>query len=103
MRYIAILWRLCLLFAVANAQGNAVDGCPKNEVACHDVMNGSQCLAQIVNDNNPPISAQALAKCVQHEGTASNLTGSTKLCRCPGCHTPAINAAISKYFPAPCS
>ncbi|KAK1749384.1 hypothetical protein QBC47DRAFT_311961 [Echria macrotheca] len=105
---------------------NTIDKCPKTEVACQDVINGSQCLAQIVMDNNPAISAESLAKCVQHEGTASNLPGATKvrlctqlayihqhvanksplpaqLCLCPGCHTPLLNAAISKYFPPPCT
>lgn len=79
MRILIILQRLCLLFAMANAQEHEVDKCPKDEIACHDVMNGSQCLAQIVMDNNPPISADALVKCVQHEGTASNLPGATKV------------------------
>ncbi|KAK0612176.1 hypothetical protein B0T14DRAFT_342344 [Immersiella caudata] len=79
MRVMLILWRLCLFLAAASAQEAKADGCPKDEVACHDVMNGSQCLAQVVNDNRPPISAEALASCVQHEGTASNLPGAQKV------------------------
>jgi hypothetical protein len=79
MRVVVLLWRLCLFFVAATAQEATADGCPKNEIACHDVMNGSQCLAQIVMDNRPPISAEALAKCVEHEGTASNLPGATKV------------------------
>ncbi|KAK4443542.1 hypothetical protein QBC34DRAFT_310823 [Podospora aff. communis PSN243] len=79
MHVVLLLWRLCLFFVAAAAQEAQVDGCPKNEVACHDVMNGSQCLAQVVMDNRPPLSAEALAKCVEHEGTASNLPGATKV------------------------
>lgn len=67
---------LVVWLGTASAQ-EVHDGCPKNEIACHDVMNGSQCLAQAVDNNRTP-TADALVKCVEHEGTASNLPGATK-------------------------
>ncbi|KAH7120795.1 hypothetical protein B0J11DRAFT_49066 [Dendryphion nanum] len=79
------------------------DKCPKNEFACLDVMNGSQCIEQIIIEKLRPLTKESLAKCVEHEGTATNYPASTKYCRCPGCHTPAINAVLEELYPAPCA
>ncbi|KAK3360348.1 hypothetical protein B0T25DRAFT_565250 [Lasiosphaeria hispida] len=93
---------LCLGLTGVSAQG-VQDACPKNEIACHDVMNSSQCIEQIILERLSPLSKAALVKCVEHEGTASNLPGASKLCRCPGCHTTAINTVLAEMFPPPCS
>jgi hypothetical protein len=54
-----------------------VDQCPHTELACHDIMNSSQCIAQVAL--NEPVSKEAMIKCVEHEGTASTLPGAAKV------------------------
>ncbi|KAK0717770.1 hypothetical protein B0T26DRAFT_645189 [Lasiosphaeria miniovina] len=72
---------LCLALAsTGTAQEGAKDGCPKDEIACHDIINGSQCLEQLIIEHNAPLTKEAMIKCVVHEGTASSLPGGTKVC-----------------------
>lgn len=114
---------LCLaLLGITVTAQTVVDGCPKNELACHDIMNSSQCIEQIILENSAPLTKENLVKCVEHEGTASNLPGGTKvssvaagfeldekltsvlqLCRCSGCHTEQLNTVIRQMFPPPCA
>ncbi|KAK0719489.1 hypothetical protein B0H67DRAFT_486577 [Lasiosphaeris hirsuta] len=42
-------------------------------------MNSSQCIEQIILEHLSPLSKEALIKCVEHEGTASNLPGASKV------------------------
>ncbi|KAK4213400.1 hypothetical protein QBC37DRAFT_400589 [Rhypophila decipiens] len=88
---------LFALVAIVNAQA-AVDKCPKDEIACLDIINSSQCIANVIIDGRPPLTKANLAMCVEHEGTASSLPGAEKFCRCTGCHTAQINEAIIKTF-----
>jgi hypothetical protein len=71
---------IILSFALVGASTlNTSDGCPKNEYACLDVMNSSQCLAQLILDGRAPVTAKAMVKCVETEGPASSLTGAAKV------------------------
>lgn len=97
------------------------DLCPKNEYACLDVINSSQCLAQVVIQKLSPLTKENMIKCIEYAGVASSRPPAQKVpsipnrsrakeanyaiqfCRCPGCHTEPINAAIRELFPAPCS
>lgn len=56
-----------------------VEKCSAKDLACHDLMNSSQCIAQVV-DNKSRSMKEALVKCVMHEGTASPLSGEAKVC-----------------------
>ncbi|OAL47432.1 hypothetical protein IQ07DRAFT_589643 [Pyrenochaeta sp. DS3sAY3a] len=94
---------LLLLTPSTLAQTTPADGCPKDEYACIDVMNSSQCIEQLVIEKLAPVTKEALAKCVEYTGTVTNIPGASKLCRCPGCHTAPINAAIAELFPPPCA
>ncbi|KAK4221359.1 hypothetical protein QBC38DRAFT_377270 [Podospora fimiseda] len=69
-----------LTLAGATTQNSQQDGCPGTELACHDIMNSSQCIANVV-DNRVGNPREALIECVVHEGTASNLPGASKVCR----------------------
>jgi type IV secretory pathway VirB10-like protein len=56
--------------------------CPDTELACHDIMNSSQCISQaVLESGNAPVSVtkEAMIKCVEHEGTASDLPGAVKV------------------------
>jgi len=66
------------LVTLVNGQ-TLVDNCPKDEIACLDIINGSQCLAQTVIDGRPQLTKANLIKCIEHEGTASNLPGAEKV------------------------
>jgi len=81
MRLILKLLCLALLGMTVSvtAQTVVVDGCPKNELACHDIMNSSQCIEQLILENSAPLTKENLVKCVEHEGTASTLPGGTKV------------------------
>ncbi|KAK5654886.1 hypothetical protein OQA88_6924 [Cercophora sp. LCS_1] len=70
------LLALCLALVGVNAQ--AAEKCSAKDLACHDIMNSSQCIAQVV-DNKARLTKEALIKCVEHEGTASPLSGAAKL------------------------
>ncbi|KAM7193686.1 hypothetical protein V8F20_008323 [Naviculisporaceae sp. PSN 640] len=65
------------LAAVINCQA-VVDKCPWGELACLDIINSSQCIANVILDGRPPLTKANLAKCVEHEGTASDLPGAEK-------------------------
>ncbi|KAF2797716.1 hypothetical protein K505DRAFT_358181 [Melanomma pulvis-pyrius CBS 109.77] len=54
------------------------DKCPKNEYACLDVINSSQCIEQLIIERLAPVTKEALVKCVEYEGTVTNLPGATK-------------------------
>ncbi|KAI0157966.1 hypothetical protein GGR52DRAFT_564689 [Hypoxylon sp. FL1284] len=101
MRSTASLRLLWLVFACANAQTTPLS-CPTEELACHDIMNSSQCIAQSILGQASP-SKDALLKCLEYEGAASDLPPETKYCLCNGCHSTPINDAIVKMFPPPCS
>lgn len=60
----------------ALTQGNQ---CPDTELACHDIMNSSQCIGQLVLEGSKSPTREAMIKCVEHEGTASNLPGAVKV------------------------
>ncbi|KAK4228094.1 hypothetical protein QBC38DRAFT_362703 [Podospora fimiseda] len=62
----------------ATRQNTQQNGCPSTELACHDIMNSSQCIANVV-DNRVRNAKEALIECVEHEGTASNLPGAAKV------------------------
>jgi hypothetical protein len=67
-----------VLLGVRGVMADEVDQCSDTELACHDIMNSSQCIAQVAL--NEPVSKEAMIKCVEHEGTASNLPGAAKVC-----------------------
>ncbi|KAH8656717.1 hypothetical protein BGZ60DRAFT_532298 [Tricladium varicosporioides] len=102
MRFNLNLLALYLGFAGIHAQA-VVDKCPKDEMACLDVINSSLCISQNATKTQNATTIAALIKCVEYEGGGSNITGAAKLCRCPGCHSAPINAAIAKMFPPPCA
>lgn len=56
-----------------------INGCPSTDLACHDIMNSSQCIEQLVLESSGPVTKEAMVKCVEHEGTASNLPGAVKV------------------------
>jgi len=68
---------LCMLLFFANftIHAQTVDGCPKNEHACLDVINSSFCLQSNVGSG---AAADVLAQCVSYDGAASSLPGATK-------------------------
>lgn len=66
------------LAAIINGQA-VVDKCPRDEIACLDIINSSQCIANVIMDGRPPLTKANLAKCVEHEGTASTLPGAEKV------------------------
>ena len=68
---------LSVLMGLSNA---LIDECPKDEIACHDLLNGSQCIAEVVLQSTQEPTKEALLKCIVHEGTASNLPGEVKVC-----------------------
>lgn len=65
--------------AMVTAQNQTRDGCPKDEYACIDVMNSSQCLEQLVIEKLAPATKEALVKCVEYEGTATKIPGASKV------------------------
>ncbi|KXX82739.1 hypothetical protein MMYC01_200872 [Madurella mycetomatis] len=67
------------LASVSVSAQEVQDGCPKDELACHDIMNSSQCIEQLVLEGLSPLTEEAMLKCVEHEGTASNLPGAAKV------------------------
>lgn len=68
------LGTLCLAI---RAQSEA-NPCPGTDLACHDIMDSSQCIAQLVLQSNQPPTNEAMIKCVEHEGAASSLPGAAK-------------------------
>jgi hypothetical protein len=55
------------------------DLCPKDEYACLDIINSSQCLAQLVLQKMSPLTKENMVKCVETEGVASSLPGAQKV------------------------
>lgn len=78
MRFDINLGCLCLALVGANAQA-VQDQCPKNEIACLDIINSSQCIEQLVVEKQAALTKDAMVKCVEYDGTASNLPGATKV------------------------
>jgi hypothetical protein len=72
---------LLLSFAARTviAQNQTLDGCPKDDYACIDVINSSQCIEQLVIEKLAPATKEALVKCVEYEGTATNMPGAAKV------------------------
>jgi hypothetical protein len=78
MRFEAIIVPFGLALLSVSAR-TIQDGCPKNEYACIDVINSSQCIEQLVIEKQAPVTKESLAKCVEYEGTASNIPGAAKV------------------------
>jgi len=71
---------LSLCFALLGVSAEeVVDGCPKNEYACQDIINSSQCIANAVNEARTPETKDKLIKCVEYEGTVTNIPGASKV------------------------
>jgi len=68
----------CLALSGASAQGSSSQ-CDTKDYACHDVMNSSQCLAQLIYDKNAKVTKEALIKCLDTEGSASPLSAATRV------------------------
>ncbi len=66
----------CLSLQLVAAQ---INDCQTTDLACHDIMNSSQCIEQVILEKTDPVTKEALVKCVEHEGTASNLPGAVKV------------------------
>ena len=65
---------------IADARINEIqDGCPKDEYACLDVINSSQCIEQIVIEKLSPVTKESLVKCVEYDGTVTKLPGAIKV------------------------
>lgn len=78
MRFEANLSALCI--ALLGAQALVIeDGCPKDEYACIDVINSSQCIEQLAVEHLRPLTKASLAACVEYEGVVSDLPGGTKV------------------------
>lgn len=78
MRFIFNLLALSLTLVGLKAQ-TMVDGCPKEDIACLDVINSSQCLEQLIIEHDATVTKDAMIKCVDTEGASSNMTGSAKV------------------------
>jgi len=74
------LLALCLGFALCVSAAPTEDKCPKLNLACLDVINSSQCIEMLVLGNRN-VTRDAMVKCVDTEGAASGLPGSTKVTR----------------------
>jgi hypothetical protein len=68
-----------LPFLAATAQNATRDACPKEDYACIDVTNSSQCIEQLVIEKLAPATKEALVRCVEYEGTATNMPGAAKV------------------------
>lgn len=79
MRVKFIILSLLFTASATKAQNQTRDGCPKDEYACLDVINSSQCLEQLVIEKLAPPTKEALAKCVEYEGTVTRIPGASKV------------------------
>jgi hypothetical protein len=78
MRLIINLLAFCL--ALAGVSGQVKDGCPKDNIACLDIINSSQCIEQPVIEHDSPLNATALANWVDTPGVSSSpLPGAVKV------------------------
>jgi hypothetical protein len=73
LRFLAVL-TLSLRHVIAQA-----NGCPTTDLACHDIINSSQCIEQQVLEGNGTVTKAGMIKCVEYEGTASSLPGAVKV------------------------
>ena len=121
---------LLLFFVLSSANAQIKDGCPKDQVACLDIINSSQCIEQVIIEHQQNVTRENLINCIDIPGvSSSNLPGATKVsksrmkqdlkiqaseaneanlelsqyCLCPGCHSAAINTVIAQMFPPPCT
>ena len=78
MRFHVNLLALCLALICVDAQATQ-DKCPKQNYACLDVINSSQCIEQLVLEHRAPLTKDAMVQCVEYPGTASDLPGATKV------------------------
>lgn len=78
MRLKVSLLALCFALVGVNTQ-TVQDKCPKNDYACLDVINSSQCLEQLVIEHLSPVTKESMVKCVEYEGTATNMPGASKV------------------------
>lgn len=71
---------LALCFALTGVNAQVKDGCPKNEIACLDIINSSQCIEQLIFDHATNITKDGLIQCVVTPGiSSSDLPGATKV------------------------
>ncbi|KAE9375139.1 hypothetical protein N431DRAFT_463245 [Stipitochalara longipes BDJ] len=95
---------LLAFLALVGVNAQVKDGCPKDQVACLDIINSSQCIEQVIIEHQQNLTRENLINCIDTPGvSSSNLPGATKYCLCPGCHSAAINTVIAQMFPPPCS
>jgi len=76
MHFATHLTCIFLFLAKLTVNAQTVDGCPKNEHACLDVINSSYCLQL---NAGAEATAEVLAQCVSYDGAASSLPGATKV------------------------
>ncbi|KAK3903711.1 hypothetical protein C8A05DRAFT_14330 [Staphylotrichum tortipilum] len=94
-----VVFFLSLRYAAAQ-----INDCNTTDLACHDIMNSSQCIEQLILEKSAPITKEALVKCVEHEGTASSLPGAVKVRSCPasrGREGKLIMAVLAPVLPLP--
>ena len=82
MRVSYQLFCIAIVFVGLNGNAQTIDGCPKNEHACLDVINSSFCLQSNAGSGG---TAEAFAECVSYEGAASSLPGATKVSSYQSC------------------
>ena len=70
---------LAVLSLTVRYAGAQINDCQTTDLACHDIMNSSQCIEQVILEKSAPVTKAALVKCVEHEGTASSLPGAVKV------------------------
>ena len=71
---------LLAFFAVIVANAQIKDGCPKNQVACLDIINSSQCIEQVIIEHQQNLTRENLVNCVDTPGvSSSDLPGATKV------------------------
>jgi len=70
MRFNLDLLVFCVALLGVNAQ--EVDGCPKLNIACLDIINSSQCIEGLILGKTPPTKAD-MEKCLDYEGASSKL------------------------------
>jgi len=71
---------LVLFVSLTGVHAQVKDGCPKNEIACLDIINSSQCIEQLVFGPSANITQDAMIQCVVTPGvSSSNLPGATKV------------------------
>ncbi|TVY75675.1 hypothetical protein LSUE1_G005181, partial [Lachnellula suecica] len=79
MRFKLLAFSFVLAGASVHALQKALqDGCPKDEYACQDIINSSQCIEQLVLENLAPLTKEAMVKCVVFQDSVTNITGEAK-------------------------